>query len=119
MRVSADETLKLDMIAGNVAVGGAAGVGVAAVVPVITKHTNATIDHDARVTGKGNGGGLTVKTGAYTVTATDTRFNGAGVSGNTIDTGIDLGFQTGDTVTYDNGRRHDDRRPRSEHASTT
>jgi len=103
VRVSADEALTLDIIAGNVAVGGAAGIGVAAVVPVLTKHTNALIDHDATVIGKGNGSGLTVNTGAYTVTSTDMRFNGAHVSGNQINTGIDLGFQTGDMVTYDAG----------------
>ena len=103
VRVAADEMLTLNIIAGNVAVGGTAGVGVAASVPVLTKTTTAKIGSYAQVTGKGNGGGLTVETGQYTVTATDNRFNGANVSGNTINTGIDLGFQTGDTVTYDPG----------------
>ena len=37
--VTADEALQLDVVAGNIAVGGAAGVGVAASVPVITKNT--------------------------------------------------------------------------------
>jgi hypothetical protein len=95
--------LTLNIIAGNVAVGGTAGVGVAASVPVLTKTTTAKIGSYAQVTGKGNGGGLTVETGQYTVTPTDNRFNGANVSGNTINTGIDLGFQTGDAVTYDPG----------------
>ena len=103
MRVAADESLTLSLIAGNVSVGGSAGIGVAAVVPVLTKNTNAEIGDYAQVTGKGNGSGVTVETGQYTVTADDTRFNGANVSGDTIDTGQDLGFQTGDTVTYDPG----------------
>ena len=101
--VTADEGLSDSLIAGNVAIGGSAGIGVAAVVPVLTKHTNALIDSSAAVTGKGNGGGLLVNTGSYTVTPTDNRFGGANVSGNVIDTGIDLGFKTGDTVTYDPG----------------
>ena len=103
VRVSADEAYSENLVAGNVAVGGAAGIGAAAVVPVISKSTNATIGHDANVTGKGNGGGLSVNDGTYTVTPQDVRFHGAGVSGNTIDTESDLGFQTGDAVTYDPG----------------
>ncbi|MES1246633.1 MAG: hypothetical protein ABUS54_03040, partial [Actinomycetota bacterium] len=105
VRVGADEMLTLNVIAGNIAVGGAAGVGVAAAVPVIFKTTIGRIGSYAQVNGKGNNsdGGLTVNTGQYTVTPTDTRFDGSGVSGNTINTGIDLGFQTGDSVTYDPG----------------
>ncbi|MGH2998311.1 MAG: beta strand repeat-containing protein, partial [Gaiellaceae bacterium] len=103
VRVAADEGLTLNIIAGNVSVGGSAGIGAAAAVPVLTKNTNAEIGAYAQVTGKGNGAGLTVETGEYTLTPQDTRFNGANVAGGTIDTGTDLGFKTGDTVTYDPG----------------
>ena len=95
--VTADEALQLDIVAGNIAVGGAAGVGVAASVPVITKNTNATIGDFATVTGAGNGGGVTVNDGSFTVIGQDTRFNGAHVSGDTIDLGYTDGFATGDT----------------------
>ena len=101
--VTADEGLKLDIIAGNIAVGGAAGVGLAGAVPVITKTTNAKIDDNANVTGLGNGGGVSVNTGSYTLTATDTRFDGASVTSNSINLGFDQGLQTGDAVIYDDG----------------
>ena len=102
--VTAAEALQLDVVAGNIAIGGSAGVGVAASVPVITKNTNATIDDFATVTGAGNGGGLTVNDGSFTVTGQDTRFNGAtAVSGDTIDLGYTDGLSTGDQVIYDDG----------------
>ena len=41
--------------------------------------------------------------GSFTVTGQDTRFNGAHVSGNTIDLGYTDGFTTGDEVIYDDG----------------
>ena len=103
--VTADEALQLDVVAGNIAVGGAAGVGVAASVPVITKNTSATIGDFATVTGAGNGGGVTVNDGSFTVLGQDTRFNGAHVSGDTIDLGYTDGFATGDEVIYDDGNK--------------
>ena len=65
VRVAADEALKLDIIAGNFAGGGSAGVGAAASVPVVTKTTTAFIGDRASVTGRGFGAGLSVKSGAY------------------------------------------------------
>ena len=50
VRVSADERLTLDIIAGNISVGGTAGVGAAAAVPIITKTTTAFIGDSAHVT---------------------------------------------------------------------
>src|SRR5262249_23316071 len=79
VRVAADETLTLDLIAGTIAVGGGAGVGASAAVPVVTKTTTAYIGSGASVTGRGFGSGLTVKQGVYTVTTLDTRFNGNAV----------------------------------------
>ncbi len=102
--VTANEALQDDVVTGDIAVGGAAGVGVAAAVPVITKNTDATIGDYATVTGAGGGGGVTVNNGNFTVQGQDTRFNGANViSGNTIDLGYTDGFSTGDTVIYDDG----------------
>ena len=113
MRVAADETLTLDLIAGTIAVGGGAGVGASAAVPVVTKTTTAYIGSGATVTGRGFGSGLTVKQGVYTVTTLDTRFNGNSVEGDghTINMGFAHGFSEGEQVTYDNGGGTRDRRP--------
>ena len=104
VRIAANEKLDLDLIAGNVSGSGTAAVGAAASVPVITKTTTAYIGDHARVTGKGGGGGLAVKTAALSLTQIDTRFDGASaVSGNTIDLGYNHGFDGGEQVMYDNG----------------
>ena len=63
VRIAANEKLDLDLVAGNISGSGTAAVGAAASVPVITKTTTAYIGDHARVTGKGGGGGLSVKTG--------------------------------------------------------
>ena len=50
------------------------------------------------------GSSLPVKTGNYSVTALDIRFNGADVSGNTIDLGPDnTTYVENQEVIYDNG----------------
>ncbi len=104
VRIAADEALDIDLIAGNVSGGGAAAVGAGAAVPVITKTTTAYIGDFAQVTGKGGGvAGVAVKAGAFDLSQTDTRFNGANVAGNTIDLGHAHGFEGGEQVMYDNG----------------
>ena len=106
VRVSAGETLSDDLIAGNFAAGGSAGVGAAASVPIITKTTIASIGDNSTVVGRGNGAGLTVSTGNYTVTTIDTRFNAANaVEGNhnTLNLGYTDGFAENELVHYDAG----------------
>ena len=102
VRVSSDESLKLDVIAGNLSGGGTAAVGAAVAVPIVTKETHAFIGDNATVNAKGQTG-VSVKTGGYTVTTTDTRFKQAAVSGNTIDLGYTHNFSDGQEVLYDNG----------------
>jgi hypothetical protein len=103
VRVAAEEGLKLDVIAGNLSGGGTAAVGAAVGVPVVTKNTHAYIGAYAEVNAKGNGTALTVKSGEFTVSTVDTRFDGANVSANTIDLGYNHGFEEDQEVVYDNG----------------
>ncbi|MEA2197047.1 MAG: mucin9, partial [Solirubrobacteraceae bacterium] len=116
VRVSADEGLTLNIIAGNVAASGTAAVGAAAAVPVVTKETHAWIDSGATVTGLGNGAtGVAVASGAHDVTNFDPRFNPShaiATSGSCAGSCIDLaaddpgfkhGFVENQAVRYDNG----------------
>jgi hypothetical protein len=105
--IAADEKLKLDVIGGNISGGGTAAVGAAAAVPVITKNTHAYIGDNAKVNAAG-GGAVTVKTGAFSVTPLDTRFDptAAGVydaASDTINLGYAHGLETGEAVLYDDG----------------
>src|SRR5690606_33625094 len=64
VRVSADDALELDIIAGSLAVSGTASVGAAAAVPVISKTTRAFIGDNSIVRGAGMlGSGIRVHTG--------------------------------------------------------
>ncbi|MFL6035275.1 MAG: beta strand repeat-containing protein, partial [Gaiellaceae bacterium] len=72
VRVAADESLTLNVIAGNISGGGTAAVGAAVSVPVVTKETHSWIGNFAQVNGNG-GSSLPVKTGEYSVTPVDTR----------------------------------------------
>ncbi|MFN2609691.1 MAG: hypothetical protein ABR507_02275, partial [Actinomycetota bacterium] len=106
VRVSSDETLKLDVVAGNLSVGGAAGVGAAASVPVIKKETHSWVGDNSTVIGKGGGSGATVNSGSYSVSLIDPRFDPAGgaiVDGSTLDLGYEHGFTDGQKVIYDAG----------------
>src|SRR5215203_4846896 len=104
VRVAADETLKLDVVAGAIAAGGSAGVGAAVAVPVVTKNTHSWIGDYAIVNAKGDSA-LTIQDGSYSVQTIDTRFTAPGaISGNTINLGYDHGLQTGDAVLYDKGQ---------------
>ena len=53
--VTADETMSLNVIAGNISGGGSAAVGAAVSVPVVSKETHAWIGNFAQVDGAGNG----------------------------------------------------------------
>jgi hypothetical protein len=105
VRVAADEKLKLDIIAGNFAAGGSAGVGAAASVPIVTKTTIAFIGDRASVTGRGYGAGLSVKSGSYEVTTLDIRFDATDshVDAFTLELGYEHGFGPDQEVIYDNG----------------
>src|SRR5262249_20953336 len=75
-RVSADESLSLNVIAGTLAAAGSAAVGAAAAVPIVTKVTRAFIGDNSTFTALGNGGGgLQVHTGDFSVSLVDTRFD--------------------------------------------
>lgn len=65
--VAASDKTKLAGVAGNGTYGGAAGVGAAAVVPVITKQTHAFVDNDAQVIAKGNRDASTINNGNFDV----------------------------------------------------
>jgi hypothetical protein len=64
--VSAFDDSEIDIIAGNIAGAGTAGVGVAAAVTVIDKTTEAFLGPNADVTGMGGGEGVTAYTGEFT-----------------------------------------------------
>ena len=104
VRVGANESLKLDLIAGNISAAGSAAVGAAISVPVVIKETHAYIGDNAKVSGAG-GGALTVKNGTFTVVPLDTRFNprtAVNAGTDTIDLGYAHGYSAGQRVLYDN-----------------
>ena len=103
VRVAADENLTLNVIGGNISIGGTAGVGASVAVPVTTKDTHAWIGNFARVNAKGLTP-ITVATGSYSVTTKDMRFAPSDVNTttNTI-TLVGHGFANGDQVQYDAG----------------
>ena len=103
--VTADETMTLNVIAGNISGGGTAAVGAAVSVPVVTKETHAWIGNYAKVDAAGNGSPITVGTGSYTVASKDTRFDPAfDVSGgDTINFHYTGNLKVGDEVRYDAG----------------
>jgi hypothetical protein len=101
IRVAADQATDLSIVAGNLSVSGTASVGAAVAVPVVIKSTTAWIGTDADVTALGQGDGLLVRTGSFTVTTTDPRFDPkTAVTGNTIELGYHHGFVGGELVTY-------------------
>ena len=65
--VSADNATEMDMIAGNGAFGGAAGVGASAAVQVVDKSVTASIGDNAEVNGLGKGAGIDVADGGFAV----------------------------------------------------
>jgi hypothetical protein len=116
--VSAVENSELDIIAGNVAGAGTAGIGVAAAVTVIDKTTEAFLGPNADVTGKGGGDGVTAHDGTFNVTSvTDSGSDGFAelpaaqfIPATAIDQNLDTitigsghGFKTGQALVYSNG----------------
>ena len=67
VRIEADESTTINKVAAAAAVGGTVGVGAAATVTVIDKHTRAYVGAGAKVTGDGHGSGLLAATGGYAV----------------------------------------------------
>ena len=105
VRISANEALTLNVVAGNISASGTAAVGAAVAVPVVTKNTHAYIGNFTVLTALGNST-LPVVTGGYGVTPKDTRFNPQtpGVlSGTTVTLPYQHGLKTGDQVIYDVG----------------
>ncbi len=105
-RITANEVLAMTIIAGSIAIGGTAGVGVAAAVPVLNKTTTAFVGDLSRVTALGGGSGLAAATGGYTAQYTDTRFDPRTAiqgDGRTIDLGYVHGLTEGQQVGYDTG----------------
>ncbi len=105
-RISANEQLTLNVIAGSIAIGGEVGVGASAAVPIVNKTTSSFIGDNSVVRALGNGAGLTVNTGGYSVTPVDTRFTPSTAiegDGRTIDLGYVHGFTEGQQVLYDAG----------------
>ncbi|WP_345762181.1 beta strand repeat-containing protein [Diaminobutyricibacter sp. McL0608] len=105
-RISANEQLTLNVIAGSIAIGGTVGVGASAAVPIVNKTTTSFIGDNSVVRALGNGAGLVVNTGGYAVSAVDTRFTpSAAIEGDsrTLDLGYNHGFTDGQQVLYDDG----------------
>ncbi|HET7465666.1 MAG TPA: hypothetical protein VFL29_03300, partial [Candidatus Dormibacteraeota bacterium] len=127
--VSADESMELFAVAGNISVAGTAAVGAGIAVPVVTKNTNALIGSHAVVTALAKGPNIThntVNAGSYSTTGTDIRFDpraiqggypttppnpdsnpvpatGLEVDGSTINLGYKHNFVSGQQVVYDAG----------------
>ncbi|HET7128249.1 MAG TPA: hypothetical protein VFJ93_04150, partial [Gaiellaceae bacterium] len=103
--VIADETMTLNVIAGNISGGGSAAVGAAVSVPVVSKDTHSFVGNYAKVNAAGNSA-IDVPTGTYDVHTVDMRFDPSSqLSGNTITfTALDdPGYRDGEEVFYDNG----------------
>jgi filamentous hemagglutinin family protein len=66
--VSADDTNEMDMIAGNGAFGGSAGIGASAAVAILTKTTTARVGTGATVDALGKATGVTVADGSFDTT---------------------------------------------------
>lgn len=64
--VNADDETEVDAIAGSASAGGSAGIGASVTLPIITKHTAATVGSDAVLTAKGLRDAIWVKTGEFT-----------------------------------------------------
>ncbi len=77
--LAANDKTKVAGVAGSGAFGGAAGVGAAAIVPVITKQTHAYVDNDAQVIAKGNRDATSINNGNFDVGFTP--YAGAPVEG--------------------------------------
>ncbi|MFK4837878.1 beta strand repeat-containing protein, partial [Microbacterium sp. ZW T2_14] len=104
-RISANEVLSMDIVAGSVAVSGTASVGLTAAVPVLKKTTTAFIGDLSRVTALTGGSGLMGTLGGYDVHYVDTRFNPqtAIIGGDQLELGYVHGIENGQRVSYETG----------------
>ncbi len=105
-RITANEVLTMDLIAGSIAIGGAAGVGVGAAVPVLTKTTRAFIGDLSVVTALALTDGVLGTLGGFDISYIDTRFDpqfALDADGYTIDLGYAHGIDDGEVVTYFSG----------------
>jgi LPXTG-motif cell wall-anchored protein len=104
-RVAATEQLTMTVIAGAIAGGGAAGVGAAAAVPVITKTTSAFLGDFSVLNALGDSAGIGVNTGGFTTTAVDIRFSPAAIAsdGVTLHLPFTHSYTEGEQVLYDDG----------------
>ncbi len=103
--VMADESMTLNVVAGNISGGGTAAVGAAVSVPVVTKETHAWIGNYAHVNATGNTA-ITVPTGTYNVHTVDMRFDpttALNLNTITFTAADDPGYRNGEEVFYDNG----------------
>ncbi len=103
--VNAADTTNLDVISGNLTVSGSTSVGAAAGVTVITKTTEAFLGPHADVTALGTRANVTVDSGQFGVSYTNTSFDPSTAVNSTADTinlGYNHGLQTGDKVVYYN-----------------
>ena len=98
----------MNVIGGNLSAAGSAAVGAAAAIPIVTKETHAFIGDGAHVTA-GAASGLTVGTGAFTITQVDPRFDPStpglltGGSVFNLDPNLVASFREDERVIYDNG----------------
>ena len=113
VRISADEALDLDVIAGNISASGSAAVGAAVAVPVVTKNTHAWVGNFTVLSGAGNDqppgrhGRLRRHPDRHPLQPG----HPAIVGGTTVHLPYQHGLTTGDQVIYDAGGSHGDRWP--------
>ncbi len=101
--VATRDELQIDGIAGQISIGGTAGVGGSVPVVVVTKTTDASIGDGAAVDALGNTSAYQAQVTPPSVAFTDPLFfarSGVNTTSNQINLGYTHGFQTGDSVTY-------------------
>ncbi len=101
--VAARDDLAIDGIAGQISIGGTAGVGGSVPVVVVTKTTDASIGDGAAVDALGNTSAYQAQVTPPSVSFTDPLFfgkSGVDTTNDRVALGYVHGFQTGDSVTY-------------------
>jgi hypothetical protein len=101
--VTAKDELQIDGVAGQISIGGTAGVGGSVPVVVVTKTTDASIGNNAVIDALGNTSAFQAHVAPPSVSFTDPLFFGTSAvsaTNNTVNLGYAHGFQTGDSVTY-------------------
>jgi hypothetical protein len=101
--VASRDDLSIDGIAGQISIGGTAGVGGSVPVVVVTKTTDASIGDGAAVDALGNTSAYQAQVTPPSVAFTDPLFFGKSAvdaASDRVALGYVHGFQTGDSVTY-------------------